>query len=90
MKHLRKYNESSLNDSSTKDLETFKSGLKLMGNFEIESYEAVECIDKLLNSSWEEIEEIQQSLSTNHPSSNSEKEKFLLELINKWCSNIGE
>lgn len=61
-----------------------------MGNFEIEIYEAIECINTLLNSSWEEIEEIQQSLSTNHPSSNSEKEKFLLELINKWCSNIEE
>jgi len=80
----------SLNDESIKDLDTFKSGLQLMGQFDIEPYEAIECIDTLLESTWEDIEEIQQSLSTNHPSSNSEKEKFMLELINKWCSNIGD
>jgi hypothetical protein len=54
----------------------------------MEIYEAIECVDTLLNSSWNDIMEIREHLITNY--TKADKDNFMIELIDRYCSNISE
>ncbi len=84
MKHLKKFNES-LNESSKEDLKTLKESIRFVSEYEdMETHEAIDVIDKLLKSSWSEIEEWRESLLTNHH--NDDTGNFTIELIDRYCS----
>jgi hypothetical protein len=80
-----KINEN-LSESSKDDLINLKSELEFVNEYEIEIYEVVEIIDKLLKMSWDEIEGWREHIDTNY--TKGDKDKFTLRLIDRYCSNI--
>lgn len=75
-----------LNKESIHDLTEFKDALTFVSEYNLDIYDVIELIDKLLNSNWSEIMEIRNHLSTNE--TRSDKDEFMIELIDRYCSNI--
>lgn len=75
-----------LNNESKSDLIKLQEGLEFINNFEIHVHDAIDIINKIKNSSWVEIQDWYKSLITDYNTTSIDK--FTLELIDKYCSNI--
>ena len=84
---LKRFNEH-LSESSKNDLVRFKEALEFVSEYDIELYEAIDVIDKLLKMDWEEIEEWREHLETNE--SRIDIDDFTIRLSNSYCSNIDQ
>lgn len=84
---LKRFNEH-LSESSKNDLVRLKEALGFVSEYDIELYEAIDVIDKLLKMDWEEIEEWREHLETNE--SRIDIDDFTIRLINSYCSNIDQ
>lgn len=90
LKHIKGFKESykineNISESSKDDLIDLKNELKFINEYNVEIYEVIEIVDKLLTMSWSEIEEWREHIDTNYTKDN--KDKFILRLIDRYCSD---
>ena len=74
-----------LSEGSMNDLTNLMNELKFVSEFNIELYEAIEVINKLIKMNLEQIIEWRDHIDTNY--STTHLEDFTLRLIDRYCSN---
>jgi hypothetical protein len=75
----------SISMSSNNELIVLKNSIELISKYDMEFYQAIEVIDKLINmTDWKDIEKWREHLLTNYR--RSDLDDFTVELIDRYCS----
>lgn len=85
MKYIKRITET-LSNSSIDDLNELKNELEFINNFNVEIYEVIELIEKLLSMSFNDIEDWREHIDTN--SHKSQIDELTLRIIDRYCSDI--
>ena len=83
LKYIKNFDRAKgLSDESRNDLTNFKDDLLFVSEFDIELYEAIQIIDKILKSNLDQIQEWRDHLTTNYAT--TKNNDFILELIDRY------
>jgi len=85
MKYIKRITET-LSRSSENDLTDLKNELEFINEFDVELYEVIEVLDKILNMSFDDIQDWRDHIETN--AHKSKIDELTLRIIDRYCSDI--
>lgn len=84
MKHIKKFNENNISKESINDLISLRDELEFIKEYNVDMWEVIELIDKIIKSTLEDIEEWREHLTTNYKRSN--KDELTIRLIDRFVA----